>query len=164
VGVGEVFRSFTDEVDVGTFLEDEAGGVDGIAQALNAGDASGFHAASIHEEGVELNAAVGGEEAAAAGVERGIVFEDGDSGFDGVEGCAATGEDFVSGDKSASNAGFVSGCGVAGNGPCSAVDEEGGIVRGWLRIHQGYGRARGEIWDVKDWGDLRDVNGGRGWR
>jgi len=74
VSGGEAFRAFTDEVDVGRLLEDEAGGLDGIAEALDAGDAAGFHAAAVHEEGVELDAAVGGEEAAAAGVEGGVVF------------------------------------------------------------------------------------------
>ena len=132
VGRSEVFGAFADEVDMGALFEDEARGVDGIAEALDAGDAAGFHATAVHEEGVELDATVGGEEAATAGVEGGIVFEDGDGGFDGVDGCAAASEDFVTDFKGAADAGFVSGCGVGGDGPCSAVDEEGRVVGGGL--------------------------------
>ena len=97
VGAGELLGAFADEVDVRGFFEDEAGGLDGVAEALDAGDAAGFHAAAVHEECVELDAAVGGEEAAAAGVEGGVVFEDGDGGFDGIEGRAAAREDTIAG-------------------------------------------------------------------
>jgi hypothetical protein len=104
--------------------------MDGIAEALDAGDATGFHAASVHEEGVKLNATVGGEEAAATSVEGRVIFEDSDSGFNGIDGCAAAGEDFVTDLEGAAHAGFVCGCGVGRNGPCAAVNEEGGIVGG----------------------------------
>jgi hypothetical protein len=90
VGVGEVLGSGANEVDVRTFFKDQAGGLNGIAEALDAGHSAGLHASAVHEEGVELDAAVGGEKAAAAGVEGGVVLEDGDCGFDGVDGgCAA---------------------------------------------------------------------------
>jgi hypothetical protein len=95
VGGGELFGTGTDEVDVGTLFEDEAGGLDGIAEAFDAGDATGFHAATVHEECVELDAAVGGEKAASASVEGGVIFKDSDGGFDGIEGRAATSEDCV---------------------------------------------------------------------
>ena len=94
---GELLCAFCDEVDVRGLLEDEAGGLDGVAEALDTGDAAGFHAVAVHEEGVELDAAVGGEEAAATGVEGGVVFKDGDGGFNGVEGGTAAGEDAVAG-------------------------------------------------------------------
>jgi hypothetical protein len=89
VAGGEGFRARSDEVDVGAFVEDEAGGLDGVAEAFDAGYAAGAEGGSVHEEGVELDAAFGGEEAAAAGVEGGVVFEDGDGGFDGVGGGAS---------------------------------------------------------------------------
>jgi len=89
VGVGKLLGAGADEVDVGAFFQDEAGGLDGVAKAFNAGHAAGLHAASVHEEGVKLDSAVRGEEAAAAGIEGGIVFKDGDGGFDGVEGGTA---------------------------------------------------------------------------
>jgi hypothetical protein len=36
----------------------------------------------------------------------------------------------------------VGGCGIGGNGPGAAVDEEGGVVSGW-GCHGDYGRALG---------------------
>ena len=135
VGMRELLGTFAYEVNVRTFLEDEACGVNGIAQVLDAGDAAGFHAASVHEECVELDAAVGGEEAAAAGVEGGIVFKDGDGGFNGIDGCAAAGEDFMTDFEGAAHAGFVGGRSVGGDCPCASVHEEGGIVRGGESVH-----------------------------
>jgi len=140
VGGGKALRAFSDEIDVLALFEDEAGGLDGVAKALDAGYAAGFHAAAIHEQGVELDAAVGGEEAAAAGVEGGVVFKDSDGGFNGVNGGAAEGENGVASFKGAADTGLVGGCGIGGNGPGAAVDEEGGVVSGW-GCHGDYGRA-----------------------
>lgn len=109
--------------------------MDGIAESFDAGDGPGFHAASVHEERVELDATVGGEEAATASVEGGIVFEDGDGGFDGVDGCAAASEDFVADFEGVTYAGFVRGSGVGGDGPSAAVDEQSGVVSGGLGHH-----------------------------
>jgi hypothetical protein len=86
VSGGELLRAWADEVDVGTLLEDEAGSLNGVAETLDAGYSAGLHAATIHEESVELDTAIGGEKAAAAGVEGGVVFKDGDGSFYGVEG------------------------------------------------------------------------------
>ena len=135
VGMGKLFGAFADEVDMRASLEDEACGVDGIAEAFNTGDAAGFHAAAVHEKGVELDAAVGGEEAAATGVEGGIVFEDGDRGLNGVDGRAAARENLVADLEGVAHAGFVGGGCVGGNGPGPAVNEEGGIVGGGLGHH-----------------------------
>jgi hypothetical protein len=44
-----------------------------------------------------LYAAVGGKKAAAAGIEGGVVFKDGDGGFNRIEGGCAAGEDCVTG-------------------------------------------------------------------
>lgn len=130
VGGGEPLCAFTDEVDMGAFFEDKAGGLYGVAQALDTGDAAGFHAASIHEKGVQLDAAVGGEKAAAAGIEGGVVFEDGDGGFNGVNGGATESQDVIAGFKGTADTGLVGGCCVRGDGPGTAVDEKDGIVGG----------------------------------
>ena len=130
VGLGEAFSAFADEVDMRALLEDETGGVNGIAEAFDAGDPAGFHASTIHEECIELDAAVRGEEAAATGVEGGIVFEDGDGGFDGVDGSASASEDLMTDFEGAAHAGFVGGGCVGGDGPGSAMNEEGGVVGG----------------------------------
>ena len=122
MGGGELLGTGTDEVDMRALFEDETGGLDGVAEALDTGYAAGFHAASIHEQGVELHSTVSGEEAAAAGVEGGVVFKDGDGGFNGVDGGAAEGEDLVAGFKSVADTGLVGrGC-VGRDGPGSAVD------------------------------------------
>src|ERR1035438_5934106 len=69
VSGGETLRAFTNKIDMGRFLQDEAGGPDGVAEVFDAGDAASFHAATVHEERVELDAAIAGEKAAAASVE-----------------------------------------------------------------------------------------------
>ena len=135
VGGGELLRARTDEVDMRTLLKDETRGVDRIAKPLDAGNTTGFHAAAVHQESVELNAAVGGEEAAAAGVEGRIVFEDGNRGFDGVDGSAAAGKHLVADFEGATYAGFVGGGRVGGNGPGSSMNEQGGVMGGRLGRH-----------------------------
>ena len=123
---GEVFGAGADEVDMGALVEDEARGLDGVADALDAGDAAGAEGGAIHDEGVELDAAVAGEEAAAAGIEGGIVFKGGDGGFDGVEGGAAAFEDapaFLEGVEDALLVGVEE---IGGDIPGAAVDEEDG--------------------------------------
>ena len=49
VGVGELLRAGADEIDVRALFKDEAGGLDGIAEAFDTGHAAGFHAAAVHE-------------------------------------------------------------------------------------------------------------------
>ena len=124
---GEALGSGADEVDVGGLLEDEAGGLDGVAEALDAGDAAGAEVGSVHEEGVELDAAVAGEEGAAAGVEGVVVFHDGDGGLDGIDGGASAGESGPTGGEGGGDAALVGGDGVVGHRPRSAVDEENGL-------------------------------------
>jgi hypothetical protein len=128
VGVGEVLRAGADEVDVGAFFEDEAGGLDGVTQAFNTGHAAGFHAAAVHEQGIELDPAVGGEKAAATGIEGGIVFEDGDSCFDGIESGSAAREECIASLEGAAYSGLVGGGGIGGDSPSAAVDEKRGSV------------------------------------
>ena len=93
VRMGKLFRAGADEVDVRALLQHQPRRLDGIAQALHAGHAAGLHAAAVHQKCVELHAAVGGEEAAAARVEGGIVFQHRHGSLDGVERRAAPGED-----------------------------------------------------------------------
>ena len=124
---GETLRSGADEVDVGALVEDEAGGLDGVLEALDAGDAAGAEVFAVHQQGVELDAAVAGEEGAAAGVEGVVVFHDGDGGFDGVDGGAAALERGPAGGEGVGDAALVGGDGVVGHGPGAAVDEEDGL-------------------------------------
>jgi hypothetical protein len=103
--------------------------VDGVAQALDAGDATGPHGAAdtaVHEERVELDPAVAGEKGAAAGVERLVVFEDRDCGFDCIDGGGAAIEQSVAGKECAADAAAVGFDSVIGNGPSAAMNEESG--------------------------------------
>src|SRR5580692_326860 len=86
VGGGKGFGSGADEINMRTFFQHQPGGLDGIVEALDAGDASGTKSVTFHNEGVELDATVRGEEAAAAGVEGDVLFHDGDGGLDGFDG------------------------------------------------------------------------------
>jgi hypothetical protein len=130
VVVGKLLGADADEVDMLALFQDEAGGLNGVAKALDTGHATGSHAAAVHEEGVKLNAAVRGEEAALSGVECGVVFEDCDGCFDGVEGRASAGEDGLAGLKGGANACFMGGSRIGWNGPCATMNEESGSVGG----------------------------------
>jgi hypothetical protein len=60
VGVGKLLSASADEVYVGTVFEDEASGLDGVAEALDTGYAARSQVATVHEQGVKLNVAAGG--------------------------------------------------------------------------------------------------------
>jgi hypothetical protein len=130
VGLGELLCAVADEVDVGALLEYQTRCLNGVAEMLNTGYAAGLHTTAVHEKGIQLYTAIGGKEAAAAGIEGGVVFKDGNSGFNGIEGGSSARKKGVASFKGVADAGFVSGCGISGNGPCAAVNEESGNVRG----------------------------------
>jgi hypothetical protein len=117
---------------VWTFFEDETRGVDGIAESLDASDATGAHGsghAAIHEQCVELDLAIAGEERAAACVERLVVLEDGDRGFYRVNGGGAALEQRVAGEERTANTEGV-GIDIAiGDGPGAAMNEKYGLIR-----------------------------------
>jgi hypothetical protein len=144
---GEVFRSLAYEVDMGTFVEDQAGGLDGVAEAFDAGYTSGAEGGSVHEEGVELDAAFGGEEAAAAGIEGGVVFKDGDGGFYGVGGGGSLFEEGVAGGEGAGDALLVIFGHFGWDGPGAAVDQEGG-ADGWRVVQHEVTGYRIVTWEV----------------
>ena len=114
-------------------FENDAGGLNWVAEMLDTGHAASFHAAAVHKQGVELDAAVGGEKATAAGIKGGVVFEDGDGCLNCVECRPATRKDSVACFKRVADAGLV-GLGLAGrDGPCAAMDQERGGVDGVSR-------------------------------
>jgi hypothetical protein len=109
-------------------FEDQTGCLNGIAEALDACYAASLHAAAVHEERIKLNTAVRGEKAASAGVEGGVVFKDGDGGFNRIEGGCAAREKSIAGFQGFANTGQVSGSGVGWDGPCATVNDESGGV------------------------------------
>ncbi len=122
--VGELFGALRDEHHVGTFFEDGAGSLDRIFDAAKTGDGTGLECGGVHDDGVALDVTIEIEMRAVAGVEDGIVFEDGDGSFDGVEGVAAVEKDVVAGVKSAETAGFAGFDGVVGDVPGATVEDE----------------------------------------
>ena len=121
---GEVFGTFGDEHHVGRFFEDSARGLDGIFDAAKTGNGAGAERGGVHDDGVAFDVAVECEMGAETGVEDGVVFEDDNSGFDGVERAAAVFENSPAGLESAETAGFAGVDGVIGNVPGTAVNNE----------------------------------------
>jgi hypothetical protein len=127
--------------------------VNGVAQALDAGDAASAHGAAcatVHEKCVELDPAIAGEKGASARVEGLIVFEDGDSSFNGIDGGGATIEQGVAGEECTADAAAVGFDGVVRNGPGAAMDEENGL--GWHANFSSYmGRRVSAGWAKGVW-------------
>jgi hypothetical protein len=121
-GLGKLLSADTDEVDVGTLFENQAGSLNGVAEVLDAGHATSFHATTVHEKCVELNATVGGKKAATTSVEGRVIFEDGDGGFDSIEGRSTPRKKGVAGFKRVTDTGFMSGRHVSGDGPRATVN------------------------------------------
>jgi hypothetical protein len=130
VRAGEIFSAFGDEHHMRALFEDGARSLDGIFDVAEAGDGAGAESGGVHDDGVAFDVAVEGEMGAEAGVEDGIVFEDDDGGFDGVEGVAAIFENFPAGLKSAEAAGFAGVDSIIGDVPGAAVNDERGLHRG----------------------------------
>jgi len=136
----EALGAGADEVDVRGVVEDEACGVDGIAEALDTGDAAGAEVFAVYQESIELDATVAGEEGAAAGVEGVVVFHAGDGGLDGIERAAAFFEEGVTGREGVAYAALVRRDGGVGHGPGAAVYEEcGGVAHRILSLREGGG-------------------------
>ncbi len=122
---GKLFCAGADEHHVLAFFEHAAGQADGVADPFDGGNRAGFQRSAVHHDGVELDAAVTIQVRADACVERGIVFEGDDGGFDGVNRWAACAENFPAGLKGATDSvAAIFDCFV-GNVPGAAVDDEG---------------------------------------
>ena len=107
-------------------LHDGAGERDRMPNAGDASDRTGAARAPVHNRGVELDRAVGGEHGTAAGVELWRVLQHGDRGGDRVERAAAAGEDRSSSGERGTERGACRGLdrrrkGVAGHAARAAV-------------------------------------------
>ena len=92
---GEALGAGADEHHVRSLFHHEAREVDGIGDVLQRGDGTGGERFTVHDGGVHFGDAVAGVVGAAAGIEKAGVFHGADCGFDGVEACAAGGEDGI---------------------------------------------------------------------
>ena len=86
---------------------------------------AGAKRGAVHDDGVAFDMTVEIEVRAIPGVEDGIVFEDHDGGFDGVESGAAARENGPAGGESEVTAGIAGVHGFVGDIPCAAVNDEG---------------------------------------
>jgi hypothetical protein len=98
--------------------------LDGIAKSLHAGDTAGFEVGTVHQQCVELYAAIARKEGTATGVKRIVIFHDGDRSFHGIDGCASTRERVPALSECGCNATLVRGDGIIGHGPCATVNDE----------------------------------------
>jgi len=114
---GEALGAIGNEHHVRAILEDFASEMDGIFDALQSGGSAGAQRGAVHDDSVTFNVAVQIQVRTVTGVENGIVFEDDDSGFDGVESGAAAGEDGPAGGEGALAAGFAGVDGIVGECP-----------------------------------------------
>ena len=135
VGLRKLFGARTDKIHVRTLLKHETRRVNGISQALDASHAARFHSSAIHQERVELDASVGSKKTASAGVEGGIVFEDGDGSLYCVDSRATARKDLVADFKRMANAGFMSRRCFWGDSPGAAVNEKSRVVSSRLGGH-----------------------------
>jgi hypothetical protein len=124
---GELLGTFRDEHHVRAFFEDGARGLDGILDAVKTGDGASAESGSVHNDSVAFDVAVEIEVRTVARVENGIVFENGDGRFDGVESVAAVEENVVAGMKGTETTRFASVDGIVGDVPGTAMDYEGGL-------------------------------------
>ncbi len=134
MGLGELLSARANEVDMRALVQNQARGLDGVAQALHAGDASGAEGCAVHDECVELHSSVAGEKAAASGVEGGIVFHGSDGGLDSIQSGAAAFEDAPAFLERVKHALFVRIEQIGGDVPGATVDKQD---RG--TIHSGKG-------------------------
>ena len=139
----EALGAGADEVDVRRLVEHKPRGLDGVAQTLDAGDAAGAQGAAVHHQGVELHAAIAGEEGTAAGVEGVVVFHDGDGGLDGIEGGAVLREHSPAGGERVGDAALVRRDSVVRHGPGAAVDEKDGLAEAVGRVCSSHLRVYG---------------------
>jgi hypothetical protein len=81
-----------------------------------------------------------------AGVEGGVIFEDGDGGFDRIDGRAAARKNGIACFKCVADTGLMGGSHVGGDGPRASVDKQSRSVvsgRGHRNIleHLAHGRV-----------------------
>jgi hypothetical protein len=88
----ELVGSRAGEENVRPLLHQPPGEADRGARRRQSGDCAGAPVAAVHDRGVELDYALAGQHAAAAGIEAGIVLERSDARFDCVEGGATARE------------------------------------------------------------------------
>jgi hypothetical protein len=122
--MGETFGAFGDQHHMRTIFEDFAGEAHGIAHVLKSGDSAGTESGAVHDDGVTFNFAVEIEMGSVASVKNGIVFQDHDSRFNGVERGSASFQNAPPSGQGSFATGFTGEDGRIGNIPSTAMDDQ----------------------------------------
>ncbi len=77
--------SFGDKHHVGTFFENSAGCANGIFDPAQTGDGASVESGCVHDNSITFDMAIEIQVRTETGVKDGIIFENDDGGFDGVE-------------------------------------------------------------------------------
>ncbi len=109
---------------VRAFFKNGAGQADGILDAVQTSNGTGAQSVRVHHDRVAFNLTVEIEMRTVAGVKDRIVLKNDDSGFDGVEGVAASGEDRPAGLKCAAAPCLAGFDGVIGNVPSTTMNNQ----------------------------------------
>src|SRR6202171_1365901 len=120
----EALSAFGDEHHVRGIFEDLAGDLNGILDAMQSGARRGVKRCAFQDDGAAFDVAVEIEVRAVTGVEDGVVFEDDDGGFDGVQSGAAAAQDGPTRSESVMAAGCASVHGFVRNVPSAAMNNE----------------------------------------
>ena len=121
---GEAFGTFGDEHHVRSVLEDGARNANGILDMAQTGSGTSAKRGRVHDDGVAFDLAIEIQMGAEASVEDGIVFEDDDGSFDGIEGVAPVPQHTPTGAKGAEAAGVAGVNGVVRNVPRTAMNDK----------------------------------------
>ena len=121
---GKALRALSDEHHVGAMLENLAGELNGVLDALQSGGSAGAKRCAVHDDGVAFDATVKIKVRAVTGVEDGVVFEDDDGSFDGIESGAAAREDGPTRSEGGIATRFASFHGFVRNVPRAAMNNE----------------------------------------
>jgi hypothetical protein len=124
LGSREAFGAFVNEHHVRAIFEDLAREPDWIADAPQNRYGTCAQGGAIHNDCVTFDVAIESEMRAEASIENGIVFENDDSGFDGIERRAALIEDGPACGESAFATAFACVDRLIGNVPSAAVNNE----------------------------------------
>ena len=128
--LGELLCARSDEIHMRAVFEHQAGSLNGVAKTLNTGHAAGLHSPSVHQKGIHLDAAIGGKEASPSRIKGGVVFENTDGGFNGIDGRASARKDGIAGFEGMAHAGLMVGSGIVWNCPGAAMNEQYWFVCG----------------------------------
>jgi len=105
-------------------LEDGTRNANGIFDMAQTGSGTSAKRGRVHDDGVAFDLAIEIQMGAEAGVKDGIVFEDDDGGFDGIEGVTAVAEYTPTGAKGAEAARVAGVNSVVRDVPRTAMNDE----------------------------------------